>query len=159
MCSWGAAIAAVFAVAAGYQQAESQKAAARYENAVAKQNADVAETQAKYAQQLGNIEEERQRARVRQMLGKQRATFAANNVDASQGTAVDIMGETAMFGEEDALAIRANAARQAWGFKVDANNSRARGKLALATGKNQATGTYLSTAASVFNSSYQYAGG
>ena len=65
----------------GYTQYESQKAEGRYNEAVAKNNAAAAETQAQQAEQLGSIEEDRQRARMRQMIGKQRTAFAANNID------------------------------------------------------------------------------
>ena len=49
----------------GYTQYESQKAEGRYNEAVAKNNAAAAETQAQQAEQLGSIDEDRQRARMR----------------------------------------------------------------------------------------------
>lgn len=151
------AVGLVLTAAGGVQQAKSAKAAANYEAEVAENNAKTAQAQATHAQQLGNIEEERQRQRVRIMLGKQRTSFAANNVESTSGTALDMLSETAQMGEEDALAIRANAARSAWGYQVDAGNSVARSRLSRATGKNQATGTYLGTAANMANMSYNYA--
>ena len=140
----------------GYTQYESQKAEGQYNEAVAKNNAAAAETQAQQAEQLGSIDEDRQRARMRQMIGKQRAAFAANNIDSSSGTALDLISETAQFGEEDALAIRANAARDAWGFRTQGMNYRAQGTLARAQARNQGTATLLSTGAQMAGTGYNY---
>ena len=143
----------------GYTQYESQKAEGRYNEAVAKNNGAAAETQAQQAEQLGSIDEDRQRARMRQVIGKQRTAFAANNIDSSSGTALDLISETAQFGEEDALAIRANAARDAWGFRTQGMNYRAQGTLARAQARNQGTATLLSTGAQMANTGYNYFGG
>jgi len=71
---------------AGGVQAYGQRQQAKYEAEVATQNAKIADMQAENAKQIGNVEEERQRARVRQMIATQRASFAANNVDTGTGT-------------------------------------------------------------------------
>ncbi len=148
----------VFTAAAGVQQYESQKAEARYNAAVENDKAKIADAQAEQALELGNIEEERQRARVRAAIGSQRVALAANNIDASSGSALDLIGETAQFGEEDALAIRANAAREAWGYKVGATDARNQAKLTKAAGKNKATASLLSTASDATKQSYNYFG-
>lgn len=146
----------VLTAAGGYQQAQAQKAEARYDAAVAQNNAKVADNQANTELQIGNIEEEQQRRKVRQMLGAQRVALAANNVELSSGSALDLQTETAGFGEEDALTIRANAARRAWGYQVDAGNSRAAAEGAKARGNNQATATYLGTATKLAGQGYDY---
>lgn len=142
----------------GYQQVQSQKAEARYDAAVAQNNAKVADNQARTELQIGNIEEDQQRRRVRQMLGAQRVALAANNVETTSGSALDLLSETAQFGEEDALTIRANAARRAWGYQVDAGNSRAAAEGTKARAKNQATATYLGTATKLVSQGYDYYG-
>jgi len=138
--------ALVLGVAGGVQQAQAQKAAGNAQEAQAKENAKAADVQARNAVLTGQIDEDRRRQQTRRMLATQRATFAANNVDMSSGSAADILGDTAAIGEQDALLLRANAAREAWGFKVDANNYGNQGRMAKAAGKNAATGTYLTTA-------------
>lgn len=140
----------------GYQQAQAAKAEGAYAAQVANQNAKVATQQADYERQLGNIEEEKQRRNVRLMLGSQRAALAANGIDTTSGTALDLQSETAQLGEEDALAIRANAARRAWGYEVDAMNQKANAAAAKARGKNQAIGSYLGAAAQSAALGYQY---
>lgn len=134
-------------VVAGAYAADQQRQAGKYEQEVAEQNAKVAGIQAEQARQTGNINEERARMRVRQMLGQQRATFAANGVDAGTGTALDVLGDTAGFGFGDASQERANALREAWGYQVGQANEKNRGKFARWNGNAQATGTLLTTGA------------
>lgn len=142
--------------AGGYVQYKGQKAQAAYNEQVDENNAKVADAQATQALQAGNIEEDRQRARVRQMIGAQRTALAANNVQTSSGTALDLIGETAQMGEDDALTIRANAARDAWGFKSQGVDYRNQATLTKAMGKNAGTATLLSTGASMAGSGYNY---
>lgn len=140
--------------AAGAYTASAQRAAGEYEQQVAERNATIAEQQAEQARQIGNMEEERQLRRVRAVVGSQRATLAANGLDVNSGTALDLQAETAGFGAADALNLRSNALREAWGFKVDATNQRNAGRAARAQGNNQAAGTLLTTASNMVSQAY-----
>lgn len=146
--------ALVLGAAAGVQQAQAYKAEGKVQEAQAKENAKAANVQAQNSVLTGQIEEDRRRQQTRAMLARQRTAIAANNVDMSSGSAADILGDTAAIGEQDALMIRANAAREAWGYKVDANNSLNQGRMAKAAAKNKATGTYLTTAANTASGAY-----
>lgn len=149
----------VLGVAGGVQQAKAQKAAAEAQEEQSKENAKAASAQAENAVLAGQVEEDRRRQQTRQFLASQRSAFAANNVDMSMGTPMELLGDTAAIGEQDALTIRANAAREAWGYKVDANNSMNQGRMAKAAGKNAATGTYLTTAANALQQGSSLSGG
>lgn len=147
--TWAYVAGMVLTAAAGYHQADAQKKSAEYQAEVAKQNADLDDFKAGQVAQIGAIQEEQHRAKVRQMAGTQRANLAANGIDLGSGTAQDIVDETYTMGEADALTIRFNAMNEAWGYRVSADNNRSSAAFALATGKNQARSTYLSTAASL----------
>lgn len=151
MCNPGLFMAgAMVATAlAGAYAADTQKEANKYQAAVAGQNAELDEHRANQAATVGAIEEERHRAKVRQMAGTQRANLAAQGIDLQSGTAVDIVDETYTLGETDALTIRFNAMQEAFGYRTSAVNERNSGKFAQWSGKRQATGTYLSTSASL----------
>lgn len=97
-------------------------------------NAAVAEMQAEDAVKRGHDEESRFRAGVRGLIGSQRAAFAASNVDVGFGSALDVQADAAYLGELDALTIRNNAAREAWGFKIEAEDSRRRAAITRRTG-------------------------
>lgn len=120
---------------------DSAKGAERqgnYEKQIYDQNAKYAEQQAADAIQVGQEAEYRHRAGVRGLVGSQRAASAAQGIDIDSGSALDIQLESVGIGELDALTIRNNAAREAWGYKVEAADLRNRGALAQYAGRNAA---------------------
>lgn len=153
MCSAGAFFAAAMVVtaAAGAYSADSSKKLGQYENEVAQQNANLEDYRAEQVGRSGAMAEEQHRQKVRQMVGTQRASLAANGIDLGSGTAEDMIGDTWSMGEADALTIRYNAMQEAWGLRTNATNLRSGGKAAVIRGKNEATGTYLSTAGSLMS--------
>lgn len=123
---------------------------------MAEYNARVSEVQADDAIARGREEEQRHRKAVRGLIGSQRAALAASGVDVNAGNAVDIQADSAEMGELDALTIRTNAAREAWGFKVGAAVERQRGANARAEGNAQALGTIVSAAGSYANNRWGF---
>lgn len=125
---------------------------------IARQNKQVALQLAEDARLRGAIEEQRQREISGQVLGTQRARLAGSGVDISSGSALDILMDTAASAELDALAIRANAAREAYGYQVQAENFRQESKLYRRAGRLGAVSTLLSGGGSAFLG-YQSASG
>lgn len=157
--SWALIASAVLTASAGIYSADASKKQGQYQAEVAGQNAELSELKAQQASTIGSIQEERARKQAQLRIGQQRAALAANGVDLGQGTAVDLVSETALFGEEDALTTRFNAMNEAWSLRAEAVDYRNQGRAAKAKGKNEATGTYLSTAASLAGSYSNYGGG
>ena len=142
-------IMAGMAVAAGGVAAYGAHQSGKFQQQVAKNNAKTAEIARDNEMRQGAIEDQQQRWKIRALMGKQSAGIGANNVVSSSGSALDILGETAMFGEVDLKTIRNNAARRAWGYDVEKQNSLSEGKLAKYGGNMTAAGTLLSTGAQV----------
>lgn len=124
-------------------------------------NARVADLQAEDATQRGLEEEQRFRTAVRGLVGSQRAGFAAAGVDVGSGSAADVQADSAFLGELDAQQIRANAQREAWGYRVQAEDLRQgagvarRGGQAARTAANWgAVNTVLGTGSSLLLSRY-----
>lgn len=143
----GATIAlasSVYSTVSGFEtqqrQAWASQAMGKYESAIDEQNAKLADLSAKDALERGQVEEQRQRMVTRQTIGATRAAQAAQGVDVATGSAVDVQASEAGLGELDALMIRNNAAREAYGYKVEAINYRQQGKLAAFAGANAAAG-------------------
>jgi hypothetical protein len=113
---------------------EAQRRAAESQAELLDFNAQVADLQAVDATARGLQEESRFRQGVRVMIGSQRAGIAAGGIDVGYGSAVDVQADAAMLGELDALTIRQNAAREAWGYKVEAADTRQRAKIARTEG-------------------------
>lgn len=61
---------------------------------------------------------------TRRLQGRQRAVLAANGVLVDNGSALDLVTETAGIGALDQLTIRSNAEREALGLKQQARNFR-----------------------------------
>jgi hypothetical protein len=151
---------------AGSAQREAAESGAELQD----YNARVADLQAKDARERGAEQESGFRMGVRSMVGSQRAGFAAGNIDVAYGSAADVQADATMLGELDALTIRTNAAREAWGFKVQADDLRKRAKIARkegvyleAAGRANAqaayagaAGTVLSGASSLYQARYGF---
>jgi hypothetical protein len=122
------------------RQAYAAKAMGEYESKIDLQNASLSDQQAQDALQRGQIEESRQRLQTRQTIGASRAAQAASGVDVSSGSAADVQASEAGLGELDALTIRNNAQREAWGYTVQGINDRQQAKLAQFGGEQAAAG-------------------
>lgn len=121
----------------------AQVQAGQYAKAEGEANSKIAEYQARDAQQRGAIAEEEERNRVRAIMAQQRAAFGANNVTTSSGSPLGILADTAQYGELDALTVGNNAAREAFGYRVDSQNLRNRGRQAARQGNMQGASTIL----------------
>lgn len=126
------------------QQGNAAAASANYNAQVADMNAKVSDQNARDAIERGKIEEQQKRQEIAMLTGRQKAAMAANGVDISFGSPLDTLVDTAMLGELDALTIRSNAAREAYGYNVQAVNGRADATLSRANAKSSKKGGYLS---------------
>lgn len=120
--------------AAQKAQLNAQAVAANSQADLSDYNASVADAQATDAIQRGADKESQFRINVRAMIGAQRAGIAASNVDIGSGSAADVQADAAYLGEIDALQIRTNAAKEAWGFGTQAVDLRQRAKILRQTG-------------------------
>lgn len=112
------------------------------ENArIGEYNASLLEAKARDAQRRGFEDESRFRIDLRGLLGSQRAGYAGQNVDVGTGSPVDVVTDTAYQGELDALTLRTNAAREAWGYRAEAENERMQAAATRRLGKLQAGST------------------
>lgn len=150
MCIPLAAAAIIMTVAGGAVAAYGQHKQGEYQQDVANYNAKVGEQQAQMAEEAGVTAEQQQRTRVRQIMGAQRAAMAGSGAVVDSGSFGNILDDTAKTGELDALTIRSNAARQAWGYRTGAEITRAEGAMAKSAGNYAAMGTLLTTAGNTF---------
>lgn len=123
---------------AAKKEGEAQQRAAESQADLSDYNGAVADLQAHDATVRGELEANKFRARTRVLIGEQRAGFAAGNIDVGFGSAVDVQADAATLGEMDALTIRTNAAREAWGYRVEATDQRNRGEIQRKEGANAA---------------------
>ena len=105
-----------------YRGAQAEIAGAKYQAQVDRNNATIAGWQKQDALARGVEEERRRRLITRQGKGSTTASMAARGLDVSEGSALNILTDIDMIGEQDALLIRDNAAKEAWGFDVQRQN-------------------------------------
>lgn len=115
--TWEGIAVAVMAGVAAYSSYSAADNAAD----TAKFNEKVAKNAAHDAAQQGATESAEYRTKVHRMIASQNARFAAGGLDTAAGSPLDIMGETATYGELDALRIANNAQRAAAGYQTQAN--------------------------------------
>ena len=154
-----AVVAVVGAAVTAYgqvQQGKAQQKAANYSSAVARNNQIIADRAAADAIERGKVEASLQQRATAALQARQRVAFAANGVVVDQGSASDIVGDTAELGKFEELRIRNNAAREALGFQTQGMNFGAeaglqtyQGAAAAQAGRTAAAGTLISSVGSV----------
>jgi hypothetical protein len=100
-----------------YQQGQANAAQAQANEDLSRAN--TADALQRGADTAGDV-----RSQGSQVLGAQRAATAANNVELSSGGARNLFDSTQTDTEYDVGLARTNAAREAWGHKVETENYR-----------------------------------
>lgn len=137
----GMGIGSAFSAAGAYQSGQAGAMAARY-------NADLAEKNAVLAIQQGAEEERRSRVIARKTIGAARANYGASGVS-TDGSAMDVLAESAAAAEQDALNIRNNASMKADAYRAEARMERLRGSAAETAGTLGALGALFGGAGSI----------
>lgn len=119
MC-WMALAPLAIGVVGGMMKGNAAEDAADRQAAELRRNAGYAQDAADDARARGRKDSDLQRIRTSQMIGTQRAAGAASGGDVNQGSNAIMQEDTAMLGEFDALTIENNAAREAYGYEVQA---------------------------------------
>lgn len=132
----GTAVSTTMGITSSVQQGNAAKAQYAYQAEIDRKNARIAQANADQERQEGIEEARLQRIKTAQMIGSQQAAMAANGIDASSGTALDIIDDTAAMGELDALTTRYNSETKAIAYENQANNFNNQANLNLISGQN-----------------------
>jgi hypothetical protein len=133
-------------------QAQGQKESGAFQSAMLTQNAGFKQQTADETINAGNTSADWQRVRTGQAVGTQRTAQAANGIDVNSGSAAQLQDDTAMLGELDALTIQNNAAREAYGYRVQARQDLLNANQSVKNGNTAATGSILGGLGSAFGS-------
>lgn len=150
----GGITSAVGGVAQGFASSEADK----YNEAVAKMNSKIALQNAAMVGQQGSSQAAIQSEKTRAEVGGIKTNEAASGVDVNSGSAVDTQVSADELGKLDAMTIRSNATKEAYGYQVQSKNLDAEAELDkfkasndLSAGWMNGAGTLLSTIGSVGN--------
>lgn len=138
-----------------YAAAKAEQQQARYEAQIGENNAALADAAAADAISRGGMEANRVRIQGRATVGKQRAAAAAAGIDVNTGVAKQLQQETEYLTEQDVATIRTNAARAAWGSRVEALNYRTGSRMARS--RANAINPGLNAATTMLSQATQYA--
>lgn len=116
-------IAAGIGAGMGLLQGMGNKSAADQQAADLRQNALYLNNAANDAIDRGMKSADQQRVQTGQFIGTQRAAQAANGGEVNTGSNALLQEDTAALGELDALTISNNAAREAYGYQVQASSA------------------------------------
>lgn len=151
------ALGAISSASAKYDEAKQQSALLNYQAAVQRNNAAIAEEQAKAALIAGQRDEFNQRLKQAAAMSRLRASYADRGMALDEGTPLNALASEEYIGEVDALTIRDNANRQAWAHRISAASSKDEADMLTARAKSTSPssasfGTLLTGATSVASS-------
>ncbi|KIQ60177.1 hypothetical protein RL74_06700 [Pseudomonas fluorescens] len=155
MC-WMALIPVAISLVGGMMGAQNARQEGAYSAGMLNRNAALKEQAAQESIFAGDTSADWQRVRTGQAVGTQRSVQAANGIDVNSGSAAQLQDDTAMIGELDALTIQNNAAREAYGYRIQADQDRMNAVQTVTNAGNKATGSILGGLGSAFGS---FAGG
>lgn len=128
-----------------YAQEKALKAQGAYTRQMFETNSRLATMDAEDAIRRGDNAAASHEADTDRLIGAQRARLAAQGQDLESGSALDIQLDTAELGAQDALTIRNNAWREAWGYRVAASDMGYKGRFAMLAANNAAVNTILTS--------------
>lgn len=145
-----------FGIFGAFEQAEAIRAQAGYESEALKWNARMAQLEALSAIRAGERESKEHQLAVLGLMGRQRAALAAQGIDISTGTALQLQEDTARAGAIDAAAIRSNAYMAALSKRSQAAAYRTEAALRRAAGGYRAAGLVLTAGLEGVRESLRY---
>lgn len=132
-------------VAAG----QAASASAKYNSQVAANNAKIATQNASYAGQEGESKAAQSEANTRATSGAILATQGASGVNVNTGSAPDVRQSQAQVGMLEAMTIRSNAARAAYGYQTQAASDTGQSALDKAQAGYDSTAGFVNAGTSI----------
>lgn len=124
-------------------QSDAIRSEAKFQSAMARINERRAQLQAEDAIARGEAEAGRYGEKVKQVVGQQKVSFAAQGVALDSGSVQAVQEDTKRAGQADVDSIRVNAFREAMGYKSQAQDYAMQGRMAQTSAKARAANTLI----------------
>lgn len=111
------------------QQGKQAATAANYNASVAANNAQIATQNATVAGQVGAEQTAIEQQKTRAAIGGIKAAQAASGIDVNSESAVDVRSSAEELGQLNAITVRSNAARTAYGYQTQAQSDTSQSQL------------------------------
>lgn len=125
------------------KQGQAAKSSAKYNSQIQQQNAKIAQQKAQMAGEEGAAKAAAEGLKTRAQVGAIKAAQAANGVDINSKSAVDVRSSAAELGQLNAITIRSNAAKEAYGYQTDSASYKGQAELDKQQGKYAAQAGYI----------------
>lgn len=143
--SLGASALSAGVNAAGqYSSGQSQAAMYQYQSQIAQMNAKIADQNADYAVASGEVSAQESGMKTRFQMGQTIAQQGAGGLAVGSGSNARVVQSELAVGQQDQALIRSNAARTAYGYKVQAAADTAQGVLDTTAASNAKTAGEIS---------------
>jgi hypothetical protein len=142
-------IGGIISAVGAMQQANAQANAAEYQGQVARNNKIIADQNAVYERQAGQVEEQTVRMKTHETISEAHAIQAASGVETEMGSPVEVRKTTAIVGELDAVNTYLNAQRRAYEYVVQGTNYEAQAGLYDYQAKEERTAGMISALGSI----------
>lgn len=144
----GAGVSALGTISGG----EAQSANASYQAQVALNNQTIADQNANYAVEAGEVSASNQSLKNAAQFGRLKTSMAANGVDINSGSAVDVEKSARIEGDTAAATTLSNAELQAYGYRTQAANFGAEAGLETTEAGEATTGAEIGAAGGLLSS-------
>lgn len=123
-----------------------------YQKTVTELNNKISAFQSEDAIRRGEESVDLYEQQVNQVIGAQRAAFAAQGIEVDSGSAAVIQSDTKAIARQEVLKIRNNAYRESFGYKIQSVRENATGQFASIGANLSATNTLLTGGVSALSS-------
>lgn len=145
-----------------YSKGQSDASMYGYQAGMARTNAAIAKQNSDYALNAGEIQQRQSGAKTQFDRSRALTAQSGSNLDVNFGSAQDVRDSITSVGRQDQDTIRENAARKAYGYRIEGANQENQAAMYDAAGANakksgtiNAIGTLIGTAGSVAGKWYQ----
>lgn len=132
-----------------WYSAKATSASEKYNAQVAEQNAGIATQKAQWAAQEGEQNASLSEQQSRAKLGAITANQGASGVSVDSGSSADVRSSAQQAGMLDALTIRSNAAREAYGYQTQSTSDIGQSELDRSSAGNAQTGGAISAGGTI----------
>lgn len=131
------------------QQSTAQQSSALFQQQVLLNNQQTAKQNAALSAEAGTAAANIEGMKNRAVIGATKASQAASGIDVNSGSAVDVRSSADELGQLNALTVRSNAAKQSYGYEVQASNFGSQAQISGLEAENAATAGTINVASSI----------
>ena len=135
-----------------FVQGQAQQEMYNYQAGVARLNAQIADQNATYTRQVGELQAAQAGLAGAQRMGQIRAAQGASGLDVNTGSAKQVQQSQGQITSMDMTAIRSNAAKTAYNYEVEGTQYIAQANLDTVAGKNARTSGMINAYSSILGS-------